>query len=287
MKKILIIGNGFLGKTISQIAKTKNFEVFEASRTKKIPIDIRKIESVENVIKKKNPDIIINCAALTDIEEIEKDSNNAFKVNSHGAQNIATISKKYSKKFIQISTDSVFDGKTGNYNEKDIPNPINQYSKSKLKGEQLVLKDNSDAIVVRTNFFGYNDEGNFLFNWIYKNLKEGKTIKAFDDIIFNPLEINNLAELLIELSLTEFKGIINLSGNQIFSKYEFIKKIAMTLDYDINLLEKCSSQKIKFLAKRPKNTTLNNTVSRKILKTEIKNLEEWLLINFEKKSRIQ
>jgi dTDP-4-dehydrorhamnose reductase len=275
LKKILIIGNGFLGKTISKIAKIKNFEVFEASRTKKIPIDIRKIESVENVIKKKNPDIIINCAALTDIEKIEKDSNNAFKVNSHGAQNIATISKKYSKKFIQISTDSVFDGKTGNYNEKDIPNPINQYSKSKLKGEQLVLKDNSDAIVVRTNFFGYNDEGNFLFNWIYKNLKEGKTIKAFDDIIF------------IELSLTEFKGIINLSGNQIFSKYEFIKKIAMTLDYDINLLEKCSSQKIKFLAKRPKNTTLNNTVSRKILKTEIKNLEEWLLINFEKKSIIQ
>lgn len=276
MEKLLVIGTGFLGTAISNIAKTREFKVFEASQKNGIIIDIRKNNSVEKIVKKINPDIIINCAAKTDLDKIENESTNAFEVNAFGAEIISKVSKKYSKRFVHISTDSVFDGTKGLYKEKDIPNPINQYSKSKLEGEKLIKNNNSDAVIVRTNFYGYNNKGNFLFNWILKKISNNEPINAFEDIVFNPLEINNLSELLLELCLSDFKGTLHLTGNEIFSKYEFVKKIAHTLNYDEKLVIKGNSDDMNFTANRPKNTSLSNSLARKILKTQFLTLEEWL-----------
>jgi len=271
-----VIGKGFLGTAVSNIAKTNEFKIFEASQKSGIIIDIRKSNSVEEVITKINPDIIMNCAASTDLDKIENDPKNAFDVNACGSQIISKISKKYSKRLIHISTDSVFDGIKGYYKENDIPNPINEYSRSKLEGEKLILNDHSDAVIVRTNFYGYSNDKKFLFNWILKKIRNNESINAFDDIVFNPLEINNLSKLLLELSLNEFKGILHLTGNEIFSKYEFVKKIAHFLNYDEKLVIKGNSEHMNFIAKRPKNTSLDNSLARKILKTEFQTLEEWL-----------
>ncbi len=286
MKKLLVIGKGFLGTAVSNIAKTNEFEIFKASQKSGIIIDIRKSNSVEEVITKINPDIIINCAASTDLDRIENNPKNAFDVNAYGSQIISKISKKYSKRLIHISTDSVFDGTKGLYKESDIPNPINQYSKSKLEGEKLILNDHSDAVIVRTNFYGYSNNKKFLFNWILKKIGNNESINAFDDIIFNPLEINNLSELLLELSLNEFKGILHLTGNEIFSKYEFVKKIVHVLNYDEKLVIKGNSEYMNFTAKRPKNTSLDNSLARKILKTKFQTLEEWLTKNYKEHSQI-
>lgn len=279
-----MIGTGFLGTSVSNVAKTREFEVFEASQKNGIIMDIRKKNSVENVVKKINPDIIINCAAKTNLDEIENESINAFEVNAYGAEIISKISKKYSKRFVHISTDSVFDGTQGLYDEKDIPNPINQYSKSKLEGEKLIRNNNSDAVIVRTNFYGYSNKKDFLFNWILKKIRNNESINAFEDIVFNPLEINNLSELLLELCLNEFKGTIHLAGNEIFNKYKFAKKIASTLNYDEKLIIKGNSNDMNFTAKRPKNTSLNNSLARKILKTQFLTLEEWLTKNYKEYS---
>ena len=212
MKKLLIIGKGFLGNSLSKLA-IKKFDVFEASLKHGLFVDIQKIQSIEKLIKKHDPDIIINCAAITNIEKTENDTQKLFLVNAQGPGNIAKIAKKYSKKFIHISTDSVFDGNKKKYNELDLPNPLNEYSKSKFQGEQLVLENNSNSIIVRTNFYGYDENGKFLFNWIINQLNNKKSIIGFEDIIFNPLEINNLSELLLELCLIEFTGIIHLAGD--------------------------------------------------------------------------
>ena len=284
MEKLLIIGKGFLGNSLSKLAINK-FDLIQASLKHDLFVDIQEIQSIEKLIKKHNPDIIINCAAITEIEKMENNSQKLFLVNSKGPENIAKISKKYSKKFIHISTDSVFDGTKKKYNELDLPNPLNEYSKSKFQGEQLVLKSNPNSIIVRTNFYGYNDDGKFLFNWIINQLNNKKPITGFKDIIFNPLEINNLCELLLELCLVDFKGIIHLSGDEIFSKYDFIKKIALLLNLDMKLVIPGRSEQIKFKAKRPKNTTLDNSVSKKILNTKIRKLDEILSENFDKYSK--
>jgi dTDP-4-dehydrorhamnose reductase len=286
LKKLLVIGKGFLGTAVSNIAKINKFEIFEASQKSGIIIDIRKSDSVEEVIRKINPDIIMNCAASTDLDRIENNPKNAFDVNAYGSQIISKISKKYSKRLIHISTDSVFDGDKGRYKENDIPNPINQYSKSKLEGEKLILNDHSNAVIVRTNFYGYNNNKKFLFNWILKKIRNNESINAFDDIIFNPLEISNLSKLLLELSLNDFKGVLHLTGNEIFSKYEFVKKIACILNYDEKLVIKGNSEQMDFMAKRPKNTSLDNSLAKKILKTEFQTLEEWLTKNYKEYGQI-
>lgn len=286
MKKLLIIGKGFLGNSLSKLA-IKKFDVFEASLKHGLFVDIQKIQSIEKLIKKHDPDIIINCAAITNIEKTENDTQKLFLVNAQGPGNIAKIAKKYSKKFIHISTDSVFDGNKKKYNELDLPNPLNEYSKSKFQGEQLVLENNSNSIIVRTNFYGYDENGKFLFNWIINQLNNKKSIIGFEDIIFNPLEINNLSELLLELCLIEFKGIIHLAGDEIFSKFDFIEKIALSLNLDRKLVIRGNSDQIKLIAKRPKNTTLDNSISKKILSTKIKKLNEILSENYDEYKKIE
>lgn len=286
MKKLLIIGKGFLGNSLSKLA-IKKFDVFEASLKHGLFVDIQKIQSIEKLIKKHDPDIIINCAAITNIEKTENDTQKLFLVNAQGPGNIAKIAKKYSKKFIHISTDSVFDGNKKKYNELDLPNPLNEYSKSKFQGEQLVLENNSNSIIVRTNFYGYDENGKFLFNWIINQLNNKKSIIGFEDIIFNPLEINNLSELLLELCLIEFKGIIHLAGDEIFSKFDFIEKIALSLNLDKKLVIRGNSDQIKLIAKRPKNTTLDNSISKKILSTKIKKLNEILSENYDEYKKIE
>tara|TARA_B110000467_G_C18325238_1_gene488452 strand:+ start:1611 stop:2468 length:858 start_codon:yes stop_codon:yes gene_type:complete len=276
LKKILFIGNGFLGNKISSISKTKNFQTFVASQKNDNIIDVRNIESVENIIRKINPDIVFNCAAITKLDEIEKNSKNAFAVNAYGAENIAKIVSKYSKRLIHISTDSVFDGKKGNYLENDNPHPINEYGKSKKLGEQFVKDISNNYIIVRTNFYGNNKEEKFLFNWILQNLKQNKKFNGFTNVFFNPLEIGNLSNSLLELSELDYTGLLHIGSDKTYSKYNFAKIIAEKLGYDSDLIIESNLEQIELTAKRPKNTSLNNQLFKKLIKNQPEDLEEWL-----------
>lgn len=275
-EKLLIIGNGFLGGNIFTSSILNNIEPIISSRSENIFLDITKISSIEKVVLKYKPDFIINSAALTQIDNIENNSDKAFAVNAQGAQNVAQVANKNKIKFIHISTDSIFDGNIGMYDENATPNPLNEYAKSKKLGEDLVMKIVDDFIIVRTNFYGFHKGGKFLFNWMLQNFHNKKKFIGFDNVIFNPLEIQNLSEMLIELLHLDFSGIIHLSSNEIMSKYEFGLKIAKILKLNSNLITKGSLEQSKFIAKRPLNTSLSNKRAKKILKTKFLNVEDWL-----------
>lgn len=278
-EKILIIGKGFLGENIFSASLLHNIESIAASRSEKIFVDITDITSIEKVVLKYKPDFIINSAALTQIDEIELNPTQAFLVNAEGAKNVAQVANKNKTKFIQISTDSIFDGSKGMYDENSIPNPLNEYAKSKKLGEDLIMENSDKFIIVRTNFYGFHKGNKFLFNWVLQNLLDKKEFIAFDDVVFNPLEVRNLSELLIELLHVNFSGIINLSSNEVLSKYQFALKIARLLELDTNLIIKGSLNQSKLVAKRPLNTSLSNLKAKKILKTDFLNLDDWLKTN--------
>jgi dTDP-4-dehydrorhamnose reductase len=275
-EKLLIIGNGFLGGNIFTSSILNNIEPIISSRSENIFLDITKISSIEKVVLKYKPDFIINSAALTQIDNIENDSDKAFAVNAQGAQNVAQVANKNKIKFIHISTDSIFNGNVGMYDENATPNPLNEYAKSKKLGEDLVMEIADKPIIVRTNFYGFHEGEKFLFNWMLQNFRDGKKFIGFDDVIFNPLEIKNLSEMLVELLHLDFFGIIHLSSNETMSKYEFGLKIAKVLELNANLITKGSLEQSKFIAKRPLNTSLSNQKAKKILKTKFLNFENWL-----------
>jgi len=275
--KILIIGKGFLGSAIFSKCQNSGIHVLGTHYNKSIPIiDITNINSIEKVANEFRPDLIINCAALTNLEQIESNPERAYAINAYGAKNIAAVSKQNKIKMIHVSTDSVFDGIKGMYHENDIPNPINEYAKSKKLGEDFVKETLDKHIIIRTNFYGYNSEGKFLFNWILKKIKEKQQITGFLDIIFNPLEIGNLSDMIKELIHKDFNGILHLSSNENFSKYEFINEIAKMLNLDIELITKGSIKNTNFTSKRPSNTSLSNQLAKKILKTQPLSLKKWL-----------
>ena len=275
MKDLLIVGNGFLGgilhKNAIQLGLDSNISDY-----KKSGIDVRNISSIEEILKQEEPKVVINCSAISNVDAIEKDATNAIAVNANGAKNLATICNKLNLKLIYISTDSVFDGKQKMYSEEDITNPINEYAKSKKLGEDFVKKSLNEHVIVRTNFYGKDSKKKNLFEWVINQLKNQDKIIGFEDVFFNPLEVNNLSKLIIELSQTNFLGTLHLANNEIFSKYQFCKTIAECLGFGTNIIQKGSINEVNLNALRPLNTTLSNKLSTKILKTKLITLKEYL-----------
>ena len=279
-KKILIVGMGFLGNYVLREFKNKGFNVIGTRLSindNVMKLDITDVESVEKCVNQTNPDLIINCAANINLEFLEKNPQIGKSINAIGPRNLAKIASKNKIRLIHISTDSIFDGNNSMYTEEDIPNPINEYGKTKLLGEKYIQDSMKDYVILRTNFFGINDKGTGLLNWIIEKLSQKEEITGFDDVIFNPIEISNLSKIIVEISQSSFVGILHLSSNKLISKYEFIMKVADIFNFDKKLIKKGTLKDMNFIALRPKNTTLNNKKAEKIIKTKIQTINESLI----------
>lgn len=281
VNKTVIIGCGFLGSKIFTILKNNEKKVIGTNFQKKSDefknLDITNFDLVNSFLNKEKPDLVINCAANTNIDYLEKNEKYANLINGVGVENIAKTCKKISSKLIHISTDSVFDGTKGSYKEEDSTNPINVYGKSKLLGEKLLQENLDNFIIIRTNLFGYNHQQRFLLNWILKNLKEQKEFTGFEDIIFNPLEISFLSDLIVKLGNIEYSGIVHLGSDEIISKYDFGCEVADILGFDKKVIKKGSIEHSNLIAKRPKNTSISNLKAKKILKINFPSLKEQIL----------
>ena len=279
-KKILIVGMGFLGNYVLREFKNKGFNVIGTRLSindNVMKLDITDVESVEKCVNQTNPDLIINCAANINLEFLEKNPQIGKSINAIGPRNLAKIASKNKIRLIHISTDSIFDGNNSMYTEEDIPNPINEYGKTKLLGEKYIQDSMKDYVILRTNFFGINDKGTGLLNWIIEKLSQKEEITGFDDVIFNPLEISNLSKMIVEISKSNFIGVLHLSSNNLISKYEFIMKVADIFNFDKKLIKKGTLKDMNFIALRPKNTTLYNKKAEKIIKTKIQTINESLI----------
>ena len=163
------------------------------------------------------------------------------------------------------------------YTENDKPNTINVYAKSKLLGEKLIQENSDDFVIIRTNFYGFNPNNSSLFNWVLESLSQTKKIVGYSDIIFNPIEISNLCELIVDIEQSNYNGILHVSSDKPISKYEFIVEIAKNLGYNTNLISCDSIDNYELVAKRPKNTSLDNKKLKQNFHTKIISMKDWLL----------
>lgn len=289
-EQILVVGIGFLGRYIFRDFTDLGTNVIGtrlSSNDNIMSLDICNLESIEKCISKTNPDLIINCAANVNLDFIEKNPDIGRSVNADGPKNLAKVALKNKIRLVHISTDGVFDGNGSLYKEEDIPNPINKYGETKLLGERNIQEILDDYVIIRTNFYGINERKMSLLNWIIQKLSQKEEIIGFNDIIFNPLEVSNLSKLVIDVVQSDFKGILHLASNDVISKYEFAMKVANIFNFDENLITKGTSNDVKLIASRPKNTSLSNKKAQKILTTKIDSLNESLIIvkkNFKNKS---
>lgn len=281
--KILITGSkGQLGnelkdiinKGYSEIGKVsegiKNSQVFDFDVDK---LDITDLKSVKNVLSTIKPDVVINCAAATNVDGCESDEDFAFKVNSLGPRNLAMICEEIGAKLVQVSTDYVFSGVGEKpLTEFDITGPYSVYGKTKLLGENYVREFCSKYYIVRTAWlYGYVGH-----NFVYTMRRLGKekdSINVVNDQIGNPTHANDLAYHILKLIETDEYGIYHCTGKGECSWYDFAKMI-IELSGEKCIVNSCTSEEYKTPAKRPEYSSLDNMMLRNTVGDEMRNWQD-------------
>ena len=287
--KILITGSkGQLGNELQDIIKTGKAEIGEVSDVIKNAevvavdvedLDITKLEQVKSVLKEEKPDVVINCAAATNVDGCEKNQELAFKINAIGPRNLAMVCEEIGAKLVQVSTDYVFSGVGENpLAEFEMPAPYSIYGKTKLAGENFVKELSSKYYIVRTAWL-YGKVGK---NFVYTMANLGKTketLTVVDDQRGNPTNANDLAYHILKLIQTEEYGIYHCTGNGECSWYDFASLI-MELAGRNCKVNPCTSEEYAKMnpasAKRPEYSSLDNMMLRCTVGDEMRDWKDAL-----------
>tara|TARA_B100001287_G_C22655776_1_gene517624 strand:- start:60 stop:953 length:894 start_codon:yes stop_codon:yes gene_type:complete len=259
--QILVFGcNGQLGKSISNIFP-------DSIKYSRAECDFNNLEDISKTILRIKPEVIINCVAYTDVNNSETNIKKALKINSIAVKVIALSANIIDALVIHFSTDYVFDGfNSESYTENSSTNPINNYGKSKLQGENKLIKFNKKFLIIRTSWVYGNGKSNFVYK-IIKNIHK-KKIAVVDYEFSSPTYTKSLAIIVklfvdkyFDQSKTKFEyGIYNFAGNAKISRYTFAKKI-IEIFKKYYLMDKIRieaiSKKLESNVKRPQNSFLN------------------------------
>lgn len=279
--KILITGaGGFLGQKLFSTL-SKEYDVYGADRKGREPfykVDLTEKETLDKIIKELRPDVIINSAGITDVDYCEENPEEVKKISQRCIKNLIETGLKNKCKFVHISTDYVFDGKKGDYEEDDRTNPINVYGKIKLEEEKAITSSKSDYIISRVAvLYGYNspeDKQTFV-NWVINKLKNGQEIKVINDQFTTPTLIDDIAGAIKNLIRLDKTGTYHVAGSECISRYDFAIKIADTFNLKKGLIRSITSEEIKWKAKRPMKSCLNTDKLKK-LNIKMSNINEGL-----------
>lgn len=273
--KILVIGkNGQLGKSINKVitnTKQENEYIFTGTED----LDLSKETNINSYFNNNIFDAIINCAAYTNVDKAEEDIVFANQINNLAVAQLSSIAKKQRSKLIQISTDYVFDGKSNKpYTENDPVNPINAYGKTKLAGEQAILKEMSNnAIIIRTSSL-YSEFGNNFVNTMLKLGKERDKLSIVNDQISSPTYATDLASVILFIlqskhffNKNQETQIYHYSNEGNCTWYEFAEEIFKLTNIKCNL-SSISTEQYLTKAKRPRNTVMNKDKISKAFKID-------------------
>jgi len=266
MKTIIIGGSGLFGLNwaikqyqTDEIILLLHNKYVEFNGVKSIKIDYNNFKTLEETIKSLEPDLIINAAAITNVDFCESNVNLTYEANVQLAFDLAKIASKLNTKFIHISTDHLFDGINEIYFENDIPNPLNQYGKSKAEAEAKVLSIYKKSLIIRTNFFCWGPIYRKTFSEnIVDSLRNNQYLYLFNDVYYTPIEIAELIDSILFLLNNNNTGIFNISSSMKISKYDFGVLIAKHFDLNHNLIKSDSINNRKNLVLRPNNMSLSN-----------------------------
>lgn len=230
-KKIVIIGDGFVGHNLFRYFNTKYYTLL----TNRSILDLKQENTIKDFFSDVEPTHIIYAAGIKDVRYCEQNHDDALTINSFAISKILRYTTDKSK-FIYISTDYVFDGHHGDYCESDHPNPLTFYGKSKLLGELITQYSRINSAIVRTS--GLYGKKCPWMDWLLKTLKQNSNIECYSNVINSPTYVMNLAEMIDDVCmdpLLNYTGIINLSGKPL-NRYELYRSVARAYHMDDKLL---------------------------------------------------
>lgn len=265
MKRVLITGsNGLLGqKLVELLSNSPNYlllltsrqsaSVFTSDQLQYRQLDTTRRSDVDAAVGEFEPEVIVNAAAMTNVDACETEREKAWRSNVTGVENLLHAAKLSGARLVHISTDYVFDGKNGPYSETDRPNPICYYGRTKLASENLVTTSGLPATVIRTMvLYGIarNVKANFAL-WLLANLKAEKPVRVVDDQIGNPTIAEDLAYGILKVIELERLGLYHVAGPDLVSRYEFALALAKIFGFNKKLITPVKTATMKQPAARP------------------------------------
>ncbi len=271
MDKVLVIGaSGLLGSKAIDLGKD-NYQMFGTYSKHPIkgqnffPLDVTKRQDVFKLIEKIKPNLVIDTHALNNVDYCEIHPEEAWLINVEGTKNVAEASKRSAAKYAFVSTDYVFDGKKLEYTEKDKPNPLSYYAKTKWAAELILEALDINYIVARTAvLYGIGGMGKLPFVlWLVDKLRKGESVNIVTDQYNNPTLVDNLAKILFRLFELDVRGLFHVTGKDCMSRYDFSRSIAKAFNLSNKLINTTTTPQLNQIAKRPDKVNMNtNKVER-------------------------
>jgi dTDP-4-dehydrorhamnose reductase len=255
MRVLITGGKGMLAQYLAQAFSKGGCTLCVLSRG---DLDITDLELFLKRANNFKPDLILNAAAFTAVDENELFPERAFRVNAMGAQNAALVAREQKARLVHFSTDYVFDGAQNRaYREDDRPAPLSVYGKSKLSGEKLVRKTHNMHFIVRTSWL-FGEHGKNFVRTIYIKLLGQKAIHVVSDQRGSPTYCKDLAAAVMTLAKTSAYGTYHLSNSGCCSRFELAREIARYCGFRDDLILPARSTELNLPASRPANSTLDN-----------------------------
>ena len=281
--KFLVTGSaGLVGQQVVKDLSNSHlvFSCYNKSKPEygdSVKMDLKNYEMISGVLTERKPDVVIHLGAMTGVDLCEKEKTPASEINTKATEIIAKECSKLNSFLVYVSTDYVFDGNSGMYKEDDVANPLGFYGKSKLEGEKAVQNFSTNWCIARTSTpFGLHPTKKSFPMWVIENLQKQKQIDVLIDQFTSPTYIPNLSRMLIEISERRITGIIHAAGASKISRYQMASMISDKLNLDDTLLKQISMNKMKWIAQRPKDSSLDVSRASSILNEKPQKIDQSL-----------
>jgi dTDP-4-dehydrorhamnose reductase len=253
----LVLGaGGMLGRVVTAVLEQKFPRTISATRAE---VDVTDRFRLESEIERLRPDVVVNCAAYTDVDGCEVERERARRVNGEGAGNAARAAAGSGCAIVYVSTDFVFDGrKRSPYTEEDAPAPLSEYGRSKLLGERLVSEASGDHLIVRTSWLYGAGRGNFV-DAIRARARNGGTLRVVDDQFGSPTYVVDLARALCLLIDARARGLVHFANSGVCSRYDQAREILEAAEFRAVRIEPIQTDSAGRIAVRPAYSALDTS----------------------------
>lgn len=260
MKYFITGGSGLLGQRLATVANDSDELTLVHNSNpgeNTVKCDITDESNVRDCVIRENPDVIIHCAAMTNVDLCEDEVDKAYLINGDGTGFLAKAAEEVGAKIIYVSTDFVFDGSRGYYKEEDAVNPLGVYAKSKYDGEVQLQKYSSNWAVARVSvLYGWHQRANFT-TWVIDELRKKHEINIVVDQVNSPTLADNAGEAIFEIARRDKNGVFHTAGNDAINRFDFTLKVADAFDLDDSLINPITSDIFVQKAPRPRDSSLN------------------------------
>lgn len=281
-QRAAVIGaSGLVGQALMRVLENNQYEVTGTYATHPadglISLDIADASAVRDTFRLIQPQVVFLTAALTNVDYCEDHPEEAFQTNTEGPRNVAKEAARCRSKLVYYSTDYIFDGKSGPYDEEAQPCPASNYGKSKLEAERGIQEILDDYLILRTTVvYGWDRRSKNFAMQVYQKLQAGIPMQVPEDQVGNPTLVDYLADASIRLVQQETRGIVNVVGRDLLSRSEFGKALAKVFDMDPEMITPVPTAGLKQRALRPLRGGLKIEKMSQLLGTEAMSLEEAL-----------